>query len=145
MRKVERSAIFPYSTEQMFDLVADIDSYSEFLTWCSESEVKSRTETDVIATLTLGVGGLSSSFTTHNVLHRPQVMNLGLEDGPFSILEGCWEFVALGEQGCKVNLTVEFEFSNNVQDMLLGKTFESICNQLIDAFVERARVVYDQE
>jgi ribosome-associated toxin RatA of RatAB toxin-antitoxin module len=69
-------------------------------------------------------------------------MTMCLQDGPFKRLEGCWTFAALGDAGCEVDLKVEFEFDSAMKDMLFGATFENICNELIDAFVRRAKDLY---
>ncbi len=142
MRRVERTAIVAYSPEQMFDLVIDVESYPEFLPWCEGSELRSCTETEIVGGMTLGIKGFNASFVTRNILQRPSVMNMVLEEGPFKVLEGIWEFQALGDNGCKVSLTIDFEFESSMQDMLLGGSFELICNKLIDAFAERAKQVY---
>jgi ribosome-associated toxin RatA of RatAB toxin-antitoxin module len=68
-----------------------------------------------------------------------------LEDGPFSELEGSWEFTRLGDAGCKVSLRIRFGFESRVTDLVMGPPFEAICNQLVDAFVKRARAVVGGE
>ena len=142
MRRVERTAIVPFTSEQMFNLVIDIETYPEFLPWCEGAELRSSSENEIVGGITLGIKGFSASFVTRNVLQRPTVMNMALEEGPFKVLEGIWQFEALGDSGCKVSLSIDFEFESAVQDMLLGGSFELICNKLIDAFSERARTVY---
>jgi len=142
MRRVERTAIVRHTPDQMFDLVVDVEAYPEFLPWCEGSELRSKTETEIVGGMTLGIKGFNASFATRNILQRPEVMNMVLEEGPFKTLEGIWEFKALGEDACKVSLTIDFEFESAMQDMLLGGSFEVICNKLIDAFIERANDVY---
>lgn len=141
MRQVERSAIVPYPAEAMFDLVADVESYPQFLPGCSAARVHSRDENLLVGSMSLAKGPLKMEFTTRNRLQRPGRMTMELEDGPFSELRGEWAFSSLGEEGCKVSLNLRFAFENRVADLVLGPPFESICNQLIDAFVQRARVV----
>jgi ribosome-associated toxin RatA of RatAB toxin-antitoxin module len=96
-----------------------------------------------IAGLTIGYGALNSEFTTRNSLQPPEKMTMQLLDGPFRLLEGCWSFRQLGEQGCEVSLRIEFEFESKVKDALFGSTFETICNDLIDAFIGRAKQLYE--
>lgn len=132
----------PYSPEQMYALVDDVESYPEFLPWCAATKLLSRSDSELQASLTIGYAGLNSSFTTQNALLPPACMTMELQDGPFRQLSGRWEFVALGEAGCEVNLRVEFEFDSKVKDMLFGATFETICNELIDAFIRRANDLY---
>ncbi len=142
MRRVERTAIVPYTPEQMFDLVVDVESYPEFLPWCEGAELRSSSENEIVGGMTLGIKGINATFVTRNVLQRPAVMNMVLEEGPFKVLEGVWNFDALGDKGCKVSLHIDFEFESTMQDMLLGGSFELICNKLIDAFSGRAKQVY---
>jgi len=143
MRRVQRTALVPYTDEQMFDLVSDVEAYPEFLPWCEGSELRSKTEQELVGGMSVGIKGVTATFVTRNILQRPKVMNMVLEEGPFRVLEGIWQFHALGEDGCRIELSIDFEFESKVQDMLLGGSFEVICNKLIDAFTERARSVYD--
>ena len=143
MRIVDRNALVPYSAEAMYALVDDVESYPEFLPWCTAAELVSRDAGELVAGLTIGYGALNSRFTTRNRLSPPEQMTMELLDGPFSSLEGVWRFTQLGEQGCEVKLRVEFVFSSAVQDALFGSTFERICNELIDAFIRRAHDLYE--
>ena len=142
MRQVSRSAIVPYPPVAMYELVADVESYPQFLPGCSAARLQSRTDEELVGSLTLARGPLSTTFTTRNRLSPPDGMSMTLIDGAFRDLRGEWRFTALGEQGCRVTLELAFEFANPVKDRLLGPAFEGICNQLVDAFVARARSVY---
>ena len=142
MRQVRRQAMVPFSVKQMYALVDAVECYPQFLPWCTGSEVQSRSDTELEASLTIGYGSLHSTFSTRNELHAPASMVMHLLDGPFERLEGRWDFEALGSEGCEVRLNIEFEFSSRMQDMLFGPTFETICNELIDAFIRRANDLY---
>ena len=146
MRKVYRSAITPYSPAAMYDLITDIESYSLFLPWCNESTIQSSNETgperEVLATLGLALGSLSGKLTTRNRSVRPTSLKMTLVEGPFSELEGEWRIEPLGDGGCKLELNIQFSFSNPLKDMLLGAVFEQTCNKLVDAFVVRAGEIY---
>lgn len=146
MREVYRSALTPYSAETMFDLIADIDSYSEFLPWCNESKILSTSgdeaEQEVVASLGLAQGVLTGRFKTRNRNIRPTSIILKLIEGPFSDLEGEWKIRPLGEDGSKLELSMRFAFSNPLKDMLLGAVFERTCNKLVDSFVTRAGKIY---
>jgi ribosome-associated toxin RatA of RatAB toxin-antitoxin module len=87
-------------------------------------------------------GPLNGHFTTRNRMQRPNRVTMKLVDGTFSDLEGVWDIESLGEDGCKLSLTMRFAFSNPVKDLLLGAAFETTCSRLVDAFVARARSVY---
>ena len=142
MRIVDRSAMVPYSADKMYALVDDVESYPEFLPWCVGASLISRTANEVIASVTIGYGPFNSSFTTCNTLYPPEAMTIHLRDGPFSQLDGRWSFAQLGDSGCEVSLCVEFEFAGAMQDRLLGRAFETICNEMIGAFIKRADALY---
>ena len=144
MREVHRSAILPYPSEAVFDLVEDIESYEKFLPWCTESHIVTcdGESNAVVAHLELSQGRLKAAFTTRNRIVRPRSISMQLVDGPFSELSGEWRIEALDDDGCKLTLDMQFAFSNPMKDMLLGAVFEHTCNQLVDAFVNRARQIY---
>jgi ribosome-associated toxin RatA of RatAB toxin-antitoxin module len=142
VRKVNRSALVPYSAEDMFALVADVEAYPSFLPWCSAVEVHSRDDNVVEATLELHRGGLRKRFRTRNTMQPCERMDLELVGGPFRHLSGGWRFTALGEQGSKVALALDFEFDSRLLDLMIGAYFEDICNRLIDAFTQRAGAVH---
>jgi len=142
VRKVSRSAIVPFSANEMFVLVDDIETYPEFLPWCESAVVHKRDAAIVEATLELRRGGISKSFTTRNSLRQNEAIGLSLIGGPFKHLAGGWTFQKLGDSGCKVSLELDFEFNNPVTDTLFGSFFEASCNSLVDAFTQRAAIVY---
>lgn len=142
MRHVERSALVPYTPAQMFALVEDIEKYPQFVPWVASARLIERNEHEVIGQLEMERGGLREKFTTRNVLSPPNRMELKLVDGPFKVLEGVWSFDAIGERGTRIGLAIRFEFANPMLSLMLSKTFEKSCAQLVDAFVGRARGVY---
>ncbi len=142
MRQVDRSALVPYTPEQMFMLVQDIESYPRFVPWVSAAEVVSRTQTEVVGRLEMERSGLRETFTTRNVLRPPHQMDLQLVDGPFKLLEGRWSFDPIGDKGTRIALSIRFEFANPMLSLMLSRTFEKSCAQLVDAFVAQARAVY---
>lgn len=126
----------------MFDLVSDVDGYSRFLPWCSDSFVESRDVDEMRATIVIAKGGIKKSFTTLNRLQQGKMMEMRLVEGPFKRLEGFWQFTPLRDDACKVGLSLEFEFSNSLVRMAFGKVFTQVANTLVDAFVKRAEEVY---
>lgn len=142
MHEVRRSAIVPYSPAQMFELVADVEKYPEFVPGCSEGWLTSRSETEIRGGLSVRQGPLRMSMSTRNELDWPHRMTLELVDGPFTDLRGEWRFEPLGESGSRIALTMRFQFENRLMDRLLAGAFETTCNRLVDAFVRRADVVY---
>jgi ribosome-associated toxin RatA of RatAB toxin-antitoxin module len=141
MRQVERSAIVPFTPEAMFDLVADVEAYPQFLPGCCGSRIHERLGEEVVASIALSQGPLKTEFGTRNRLDRPSRITMALEEGPFSELQGTWTFAPLGEAGCQVSLSIRFGFESRALDLLLGPPFEAICTQLVDAFVARARTL----
>jgi ribosome-associated toxin RatA of RatAB toxin-antitoxin module len=145
MKQVKRSALLPYSCEQMFDVVNDVISYPVFLPWCDASEIIEQSDREMVARLTLAKAGMRQSFTTRNRLERPNAIDMGLVDGPFRSLEGHWRFSALGDDGCKVDMNLRFDFSSKLANMALGKVFEQAADSLVDAFCIRAEKLYQHE
>lgn len=126
----------------MFDLVADIESYPEFLPGCSDAKILEDRGDEVIAQLKLSQGPLKLNFTTRNVLTRPRRISLELVDGPFTALSGDWLFEPLSAAGTKLTLALTFAFASRMKDVAMGLVFEQTCNMLVDAFVKRADRVY---
>ena len=142
MPLIHRNALVPYTAAEMYVLVDDIDAYPEFLPWCKSATVLRRDRDEVRARIDMAKGGIHKSFTTCNRLQENKIIEMRLLEGPFSHLEGFWRFEALGENGCKVLLDLEFEFSNRILKMMVGPIFDQIANTLVDAFCERAIEVY---
>ena len=142
MRKVNRSALVPYSAAEMFALVDDIDAYADFLPWCNRSEVLTRNESIVDASLEVHKGALSKTFSTRNTNSPYETIEIALIGGPFRHLAGGWQFASLGDSGCKVVLALQFQFESRLVDAMFGAFFEETCNSLVDAFIERAVSIY---
>lgn len=142
MRKVQRSALVPYSAAQMFALVDDIESYPKFLPWCKSATIHSRAENTVEATLELQRGELSRKFRTRNTNRPSASIEMALVDGLFRHLQGLWTFKQLADAGSKVELNLTFEFSSSMIDALLGRFFEDTCNSMVEAFTQRAVDIY---
>jgi ribosome-associated toxin RatA of RatAB toxin-antitoxin module len=142
MRQVDRSALVPFTPAQMFELVADIERYPEFLPWVIGAKILQREPDGIVGQLEMERAGVREKFTTRNVLEPPSRMSLALVDGPFRLLDGLWTFDAIGDRGTKIRLAIRFEFKNPLTAMLLSRAFEKSCTDMVDAFVARARAVY---
>lgn len=142
MKKISKHALVPYSASQMYALVNDIESYADFLPWCSRSDILEKTEQEIKASLNIAYGSLNKSFTTLNKLTPETKMEMLLVEGPFKKLHGEWLFTQLGDDGCKVSLELEFEFKSKLISMTMGPVFSQIANTLVDSFSERANKVY---
>jgi ribosome-associated toxin RatA of RatAB toxin-antitoxin module len=141
---VDRSALLPYSVEEMYRLVSDIESYPGFLPWCNDALILSQDADEVYASIEFSVGGMLRSFTTRNRLQTNKMIEMRLVDGPFSRLQGCWQFEPLGDAGSKISLHLEYDFSNRMLGMVVGPVFNQISNTLVDAFQKRAVEVYGE-
>jgi len=139
---INKSALVPYTPIQMFKLVDDIEAYVEFLPWCSGSTVLARTDRDVTASLEISHSGFQKAFTTQNIYEVDHRINMTLVEGPFKKLEGVWQFQALGDQGCKIILDLEFEFKSRLIGMSFGPLFGQMAGSLVDAFTQRASNIY---
>ena len=140
--RIQRVAWVPYSAEQMFDLVNDVDAYPEFLPHCRSARVLESRGDRVKATIELATGALHKSFTTVNHLVHPSRIEMRLVQGPFRRLHGAWTFSGDGERGTRVALDLEFEFAGRLMALAIGPVFNHVANSLVDAFVQRARDVY---
>jgi len=139
---VNRSALVPHSSLEMFALVDDVSSYGDFLPWCGGSRVLEEDENEKIAEVDIAFKGVSQSFSTRNRLEVGKSIDMVLVDGPFKQLYGRWEFAPLSESACKISLSVEFKFSSRVAEVAIGPLFSQITGSMVDAFVQRAKEVY---
>lgn len=142
MKKISRSALLPYSAESIFNLVNDVASYPEFLPWCGGAEVVEESEESMVASILISKAGIKQSFTTQNVLKKPESIEMNLIDGPFKSLFGLWQFKSLDEHACKITLDIEFEISNSFLNAAIGALFEQIVSTLVQSFCDRAKQVY---
>ena len=136
--------IVPYTPAQMFDLVADVGRYPEFLPWCVGARVTDRTETGLIGHMTIGFGPFRESFVSRVGLVRPDRITVQYERGPFKYLNNVWEF-ALDPVGCKIGFSVDFEFRNALLRTAIGVVFHEATRRMVNAFLVRARVIYRAE
>ncbi len=142
MAHVNKSALVPYSAEQMFKLVDDVSSYHQFLPWCSASKELKREDDVVEGSVTISKGGVNKTFVTRNYLQKNKMIEIKLLDGPFKYLQGFWRFDEIKEDACKVSLDLEYEFSSKLLSMVVGPVFNQIANTLVDSFVKEAKSVY---
>lgn len=142
MVSISRSALLPYSAEQMFALVNDIASYPSFMQGCLSAEVLQADPHEVLARLELGRAGLRYAFTTRNRLREPEAMEMTLVEGPFRKFSASWRFEALTARACKTSLDLQFEFSTGLVDLALRNLFEATGRDLVTAVCRRAEQVY---
>jgi ribosome-associated toxin RatA of RatAB toxin-antitoxin module len=139
---ISKSAIVPYSCEQMYQLVNQIDKYPQFLNWCSSADILNQTEQEITASVSINKNTFKQTFTTLNTLTPNVRIDMQLKDGPFKQLNGAWIFTSLNDNACKINLELEFSFASKLVDMVITPVFTSISNTQLDAFIERAKQIY---
>lgn len=142
MQRIKKTQSVPYSAAQMYALVNDVDQYAEFVPWCVDSTVLQRTDSEVYARLTFASGAITKSFTTQNRLQLNHRIDMSLVDGPFRHLSGFWLFMPDQDSGSVVSLELEFEFSTRLLGVMFGPVFNQVASTLVDAFSQRAEVVY---
>ncbi|MBA4696869.1 MAG: type II toxin-antitoxin system RatA family toxin [Legionella sp.] len=143
MPSVKKSRTVPFSCAQMYEIVNDVDQYSEFLPHCSQSVIHHRDEDEIQATLMITAVGMSKSFTTRNRLQLNKMIEMRLIDGPFKHFEGFWRFDHVPE-GCRISFDLEFEFAGWMISTLLGPVFEQVTDKMVDAFCQRAELLHDK-
>lgn len=142
MTVVQKSALVKFSAQQMFDLVNDIEAYPKFLPWCGGSRIIKRGDDFVEAELVIAKAGFNKAFSTRNKIEHGRRMTVSLLDGPFSSMEGAWEFIALREDASKISLDLEFELSGKLASLAFGAVFNQICNTMVSSFTARAKAIY---
>lgn len=142
MPKHSETRHLPYTPEQMFDLVADVGRYGEFLPWVSAIRVRSNSDTEMVADMIVGFKGLRESFTSKVQKERPDHIRVDYLDGPLKYLNNDWRFRPDGQGGTYVDFTVDFQFKNRVFEMLAGQVFDRALRKMIGAFEDRAAQLY---
>ncbi|MBN9203975.1 type II toxin-antitoxin system RatA family toxin [Methylibium petroleiphilum] len=150
MKHVKKSVLLWYSAQEMYALVTDVPAYPQFLPWCDRTEVLESTEHGMTARLHLAYHGVRHAFTTRNEHVPGRSVVVSLVDGPFSQLEGVWQFVPLGApaddgatpRACRVELDLRYAFSSLALEAVVSPVFDRIANTLVDSFVKRAEQVH---
>ena len=148
MKHVKKSVLLWYSPHEMYSLVTDVARYPEFLPWCDSAEILLQSDEGVTARLSLGFAGVRQAFTTRNSHTLDSEVGMTLVDGPFSTLDGLWNFKPLTPPGgsdrvaCKVTFELRYEFSSRALEVVISPVFDRVANTFVDSFVQRAAVVY---
>ncbi len=147
MKQVKKSVLLWYSPAEMYRLVTDVPTYPQFLPWCERGEVLSEDEAGMTARIHLAYAGVRHAFTTRNTHQKDSLVKVNLVDGPFSLLEGAWQFVPLGRPGgeaeaCRIEFDLRYAFSSRPLEVVLSPVFDKVANTFVDSFVTRAEQVY---
>jgi coenzyme Q-binding protein COQ10 len=133
--------IVRYRPDQLFDLVADVEKYPQFLPWCVATRVRHRTEHELLADMTIGFGPFRESFATRDALDRPNSVRVRYETGPFRYLNNQWDFHPHPD-GTEVAFFVDFEFRSRILQSAIGVVFNEAVRRMVNAFQKRAHDVY---
>lgn len=142
MPKHKETRRLPYTPEQMFDLVADVPRYPEFLPWVSAIRLRTNSETEMLADMVVGFKGLRETFTSRVVKQRPGHVHVDYIEGPLRHLSNDWLFRSDGEGGVIIDFEVDFAFKNRMFEMLAGQVFDRALRKMINAFEARAVALY---
>lgn len=142
MPGIRETRRLPYSAEQMFDLVADVARYDEFLPWVVGVRIKSDSETEMVADLLVGFKALREKFTSKVLKDRPNRIEVIYLDGPMRDLDNIWLFRDLPEGGCEIEFSVRFTFGNRLFEALAGQYFDRAFRKMVTAFETRADELY---
>jgi coenzyme Q-binding protein COQ10 len=132
----------PYRAEQLFELVADVERYPEFLPWCVGARVRERTSTLVVADLLIGYRMVRERFTSRVILDRPGRIDVSYSDGPFRYLNNHWLFEPQPDGGCIIDFYVDFEFRSRMLQRIIELLFNEAVRRMVGAFEARARDLY---
>ena len=149
MKHVKKSVLLWYSPREMYDLVVSVEDYPRFLPWCARAEVVERHADGLTARLHLAYAGVKHAFTTRNEHVPGESVIVKLVDGPFSMLDGLWQFSPLARPGheaaaCKIEFDLRYAFSNRALEAVVSPVFDRIANTFVDSFVKRAAAVYGE-
>lgn len=132
----------PYSAEQMFDLVADVAHYPEFLPWIVATRVRSDNEQEMVADMLVGFKAIREKFTSRVNKTRPTQIKVHYVDGPLRDLDNIWRFEAVDDHSCDVDFRVDFTFRNPLFEKMAGQYFDRAFRKMVAAFEERADKLY---
>lgn len=150
MKRVHKSVLLWYSPREMYDLVVAVDQYPQFLPWCERTEVLEAASDSMLARMHLAYAGVRHAFTTRNTHQEARSVLVKLVDGPFSVLDGLWQFMPIGRPGddggdpraCRIEFDMSYAFNSRPLESVLSPVFDKVANTFVDRFVERAEQVY---
>jgi ribosome-associated toxin RatA of RatAB toxin-antitoxin module len=152
MKRVHKSILLWYSPREMYDLVVAVDRYPQFLPWCERAEVLDQSADAMMARLHLAYAGVRHAFTTRNQHVPARSVLVQLVDGPFSMLDGLWQFLPIGRaaadpaggdpRACRIEFELDYAFASKPLETVLSPVFDKVADTLVDRFVQRAEQVY---
>lgn len=145
MPGIRETRRLPFSCEQMFDLVADVGRYAEFLPWVIATRVRSDSDTEMVADMLVGFKAIREKFTSRVAKSRPDRLEVFYVDGPLKDLDNNWTFRPMPDGGCELDFAVDFTFKNAVFEALAGQYFDRAFRKMVEAFEQRANQLYGRE
>ncbi|MEM9243700.1 MAG: type II toxin-antitoxin system RatA family toxin [Pseudomonadota bacterium] len=142
MTNFHRHVIVPYTAGQMYELVNDVASYPSFLPWCSGTHILDQSDARMTAAIEVSAKGMQRSFTTRNFLTTHEKIEMTLVEGPFKHFSSLWQFKERDDGCCEITFDMSFAFTNRIMTMLLGKLFHRAATSMVEAFIQRADVLY---
>ncbi len=142
MAHIEHSALVRHTAQQMYELVLDVPRYPDFLSWVAGAAVLEQDASLQRASLTLSIAGIQTSLTTRNSLQPGELLTMQLESGPFTRLEGRWQFMGFGQAGSKVSLMLDFSLEKSLLASAFRQGFARVGDRLVQDFCRRAEVLY---
>ena len=137
MATIERIIEVEASAEMLFEVVSDIEGYSSFLTWCDSSEILSKENHLVTASLSISILGFKSEITTLNRLFKPSKIEMSLQKGPFKSFKGTWLFEEIALEKTRVSYTMKYQISNPITDLMVKQNLASFIDQFVGEFVKK--------
>lgn len=149
MKQVKKSVLLWYTPREMYELVTAVERYPEFLPWCDKVDIMGREGDTVTGRLHLAYAGVRHAFTTRNRNEDGRSVRMELVDGPFSHLDGLWQFMPLNKPGtdgdltaCKIVFELNYAFSSGALEAVVSPVFDRVANTFVDSFVQRAESLY---
>ena len=142
MPRHSESRHLPYTPEQLFEMVADVGHYDEFLPWVVAVRVRSSSETETLADLVVGFSAFKERFTSRVVKERPDRIVVDYVEGPLNYLHNEWRFEPAGDGGTNLHFSVDFAFRSRLFEALAGQMFDRALRRMTGAFEQRAATLY---
>ncbi len=142
MPHIAETRHLPWSPEQMFDLVADVKRYGEFLPWVVGTRIRSDDGEEMVADMLVGFSALREKFTSKVHKHRPGAITVEYLDGPMKSLSNTWHFAADDRGGCRIEFECDFAFRNALFEKLAGQYLDRAFRKMVGAFETRAAKLY---
>lgn len=138
LKTIEKNVLVLHTAEQMFELVDRVEDYPQFLPWYSKTEIIERSGNELKARLFMDYMKVQQSFATHNHNVPGREIRMNLLEGPFKTLQGTWKFIPVGDDACKIEFKLQYDFSSSLLSALISPVFSHLSRTLVDAFVEEA-------